>query len=139
MYEKRPEKKLRAPAWCDRILWRAITPQHVKQLSYACCQTLNVSDHKPVMSTFVTQVKDIVQERRISIHNELLRMLDTFDNSSMPILNLDRMSLDFGEIRYGSSLTLPLTIANAGKMYAAYRFVPKLDEVSHLFQFYFFT
>jgi phosphatidylinositol-bisphosphatase len=25
-YDQRPEKKIRCPAWCDRILWRAKTP-----------------------------------------------------------------------------------------------------------------
>ena len=33
-YERRPDKKFRAPAWCDRILWHAKDFAHVKQLSY---------------------------------------------------------------------------------------------------------
>ena len=34
LYEKRPDKKLRAPAWCDRVLWHAKNIGHVRQLSY---------------------------------------------------------------------------------------------------------
>ena len=34
IYEKRPDKKLRAPAWCDRILWHAKNEERVSQLSY---------------------------------------------------------------------------------------------------------
>lgn len=46
VYEQRPDKKLRAPAWCDRILWMAQETDHVQQITYGRSETPNVSDHK---------------------------------------------------------------------------------------------
>ena len=63
LYEERPDKKLRAPAWCDRILWLAQEPGHVAQLNYTRSE-LNVSDHKPVMSTFLVTIKDVILAKR---------------------------------------------------------------------------
>ena len=36
-YDRRPEKKKRAPAWCDRVLWRAARPEKVQCTEYVCC------------------------------------------------------------------------------------------------------
>uniref|UniRef100_A0A7S2LT51 Rho-GAP domain-containing protein n=1 Tax=Leptocylindrus danicus TaxID=163516 RepID=A0A7S2LT51_9STRA len=128
-YETRPEKKLRAPAWCDRILWSSQNPSHMKQLDYSCCSSLKISDHKPVMSTFVAVIKDIVQAKRDAIHQEIIMVIDKYENQSMPIVRLDKLMLDFGEVRYDSKLTLPITITNTGQVLAQFRFVPKLEEV----------
>ena len=130
-YDQRPEKKLRAPAWCDRILWKSEIKAHAKQLSYSSCQNLNISDHKPVMSTFLTVIKDVVKAKRDAIYDELNKILDTYENNSMPVLTLDRLLIDFGEVRYGAKLTLPITIENIGKVWAQFRFVPKLDELNY--------
>jgi inositol polyphosphate 5-phosphatase INPP5B/F len=54
-YDTRPDKKLRAPAWCDRILWRAQDVDDVKLLSYHRAELL-MSDHKPVAAVLNTQV-----------------------------------------------------------------------------------
>lgn len=128
VYEQRPEKKLRAPAWCDRILWMAQEPQHVQQLSYGRSETPNVSDHKAVYSTLRVTVKDVVQQKREAIYGELMKVLDRYENQSLPTLGLDRVSLDFGEVRYGQRVTLPVQLTNTGSVVAQYRLVPKLDE-----------
>jgi phosphatidylinositol-bisphosphatase len=46
------------------------------------------------------------------------------------MVGLDRTELNFGEVRYGKSKTLPIRITNTGKVVAQFRLVPKLDEVS---------
>ena len=53
-YERRAEKKQRAPAWCDRVLWRA--PEgYVTQHTYGDCEALTHSDHRPVGSRFTVR------------------------------------------------------------------------------------
>lgn len=131
LYEKRPDKKLRAPAWCDRILWLAQEPGHVAQLNYTRSE-LNCSDHKPVMSTFLVTIKDVILSRREEVYNEVMKLLNEFENQSLPMVSLDRIKLDFGEVRYDQRVTLPIVITNTGKVVAQFRLVPKLDEVCSL-------
>ncbi|KAJ1428519.1 hypothetical protein B484DRAFT_67179 [Ochromonadaceae sp. CCMP2298] len=44
-YDQRAEKKMRVPAWCDRVLWRSHRNTDVSQLLY-CSHPLRLSDHK---------------------------------------------------------------------------------------------
>lgn len=132
VYDTRPDKKIRAPAWCDRILWMAQDPKHVVQLSYDRSE-LNISDHKPVVSLFATTIKDVVQSKREAVYEEVMKLLDKFENQSLPMVGLDRIQLDFGELRYDQKVTLPINVANTGKVVAQFRLVPKLDEVRPLF------
>jgi len=126
-YEQRPDKKLRAPAWCDRVLWVAQDPSFLKQLNYTRSE-LNVSDHKPVMSTFVATIKDVIESEREKVYQSVMKRLDEYDNQSLPMVGLDRTELNFGEVRYGKSKSLPIRITNTGKVVAQFRLVPKLDE-----------
>jgi len=130
VFEQRPDKKLRAPAWCDRILWRAQVKNHVQLLTYNRSETPNVSDHKPVYSTMRLVVKDVIAAKREAIYEELMRKLDRFDNTALPIVGLDKDTLDFGEVRYGQTSTLKIQIANTGNVVAQFRLAPKLDEAS---------
>ncbi|ONM04703.1 Type IV inositol polyphosphate 5-phosphatase 9 [Zea mays] len=43
------EKQHRAPAWCDRILWRG---KGMKQVRYERCGCYRLSDHRPVRALF---------------------------------------------------------------------------------------
>jgi inositol polyphosphate 5-phosphatase INPP5B/F len=132
VYEQRPDKKLRAPAWCDRILWMAHeNPSHVVQLSYARSETPNVSDHKAVYSMSRLTIKDVIQPKREAIYEELMRLLDRYENQSLPMVGLDRVSVDFGQVRYEHSVTMPIQITNTGSVVAHYRLVPKPDEVRY--------
>ncbi|KAJ7062834.1 Endonuclease/exonuclease/phosphatase, partial [Mycena amicta] len=56
-------EKARAPAWCDRVLWRTRMPNRVQQLHYRRYEA-NVSDHRPVSAAFKFTVKSIRHEVR---------------------------------------------------------------------------
>jgi phosphatidylinositol-bisphosphatase len=46
------------------------------------------------------------------------------------MVGLDRVALDFGEVRYAESITQSIQITNTGSVVAQYRLVPKPDETS---------
>jgi phosphatidylinositol-bisphosphatase len=130
MYEQRPEKKLRAPAWCDRILWMSQQAEHVQQLTYQRSERPNCSDHKPVYSSLQLTVKDVIQEKREAIYAELNALLSRYENpQTLPVIELDQVALEFGPIRYQERKTLSIRITNVGSVVAIFRFVPKTDEV----------
>lgn len=128
LYEARPDKKLRAPAWCDRVLWLTQETKHVNQINYLRSE-IDCSDHKPVMSTFRITIKDVIQNKREEIYEEVMKILDKYDNQTLPMVGLDQINLDFGEVRYDQTVTLPIKVLNTGTVLAHYRFISKLDEV----------
>lgn len=54
-------EKHRAPAWCDRILYRG--RGKIKQLDYRR-HDLRVSDHRPVSGTFRVRIKTVIPSKR---------------------------------------------------------------------------
>ena len=104
----------------------------MQQLTYNRSERPNISDHKPVFSTLRCTIKDVVQQKREAIYQELMHVLDRYENQTLPMVSMDRINLDFGQIRYGQSVVLPIKVTNTGNVVAHFRFVPKLDEVSPL-------
>ena len=63
-------EKRRAPAWCDRILWRSREPDRVQQLHYRRYEA-NVSDHRPISAGFRMTIKSVSEEPRNQAKTEL--------------------------------------------------------------------
>lgn len=74
-YERREDKKVRLPAWCDRIQWIG---NDIKQLWYRRAE-LCASDHKPVMSLFDVMIKSYIPEKKKLVQQSLGRQLDAWE------------------------------------------------------------
>ncbi|ETM99496.1 hypothetical protein PPTG_18747 [Phytophthora nicotianae INRA-310] len=137
-YEKRPEKKLRAPAWCDRVLWRAKNPTDVKLRSYSSVPALDLSDHKPVNALFDIQVKDQVESKKNDVIREIMMQLDKWENENMPKVRLLQEDgsttssgvFSFSQLKYGVEQKKKVIIENTGLVVAHFRFIPKLEDVA---------
>ncbi|GMF41351.1 unnamed protein product [Phytophthora fragariaefolia] len=137
-YEKRPEKKLRAPAWCDRVLWRAKTRSDVKLRCYTSVPALDLSDHKPVHAFFEIQVKYQVESKRNEVIREIMMQLDKWENENMPkvrLLQEDSTTassgvISFSQLKFGGEQTKKVIIENIGLVVAHFRFIPKLEDVT---------
>ncbi|RHY26740.1 hypothetical protein DYB32_007335 [Aphanomyces invadans] len=82
-YDRRPEKKIRAPAWCDRILWKA-KADTVALKHYGAAMELDMSDHKPVAALFTVKVKYEVDEKKDAVQREISRELDKWESDNKP-------------------------------------------------------
>lgn len=97
LYEQRPDKKLRAPAWCDRILWRTMNKESIKLQVYQNAQ-LNISDHKPVFAWFDCGVRKVVPKKAHEVYQDLLFAVDKWINASTPKINVSNRLIDFGTV-----------------------------------------
>jgi len=128
LYERRPDKKFRAPAWCDRILWHARDWAGVKQRSYEATMTLEISDHKPVSSVFDVRVKAVEVGRKRDVYAGILRELDKYENDAKPQVELTQNPVSLGLVRYGVEARQSVFMINTSTALANWHFTPKHGE-----------
>eukprot|EP00946_MAST-07B_sp_MAST-7B-sp1_P004233 g4233.t1 len=137
-YDDREDKKLRVPAWCDRILWKCsagndttvegtITKLIALEL-YNSSSSIKISDHKPVLGMFGVQLKTTVREQQRRVYGEIMRALDTWENECIPKVEIEGGELFFHDLRFRVRQSRKIKITNSGQVSATFRFVPKLEE-----------
>lgn len=122
VYDRRPDKKLRAPAWCDRILWRGsgITLQWYKPVT-----KMLISDHKPVSAMFDMDCRRIVQDKRDHVQKSLGLQLDRQENDAFPRVTLNTTNVDFGLVKFDTPCTKILVLENVGQVFVEWRFAER--------------
>jgi len=82
-YDTSPKK--RAPAWCDRHLYRVRDPSRVEVLNYRRYEA-NISDHRPVSAGFRVMIKSIVQDARLKVKLQLLEAWKIEEKRSLDVV-----------------------------------------------------
>jgi inositol polyphosphate 5-phosphatase INPP5B/F len=138
-YERRPEKKIRAPAWCDRILYKTKNKKFlsVKQMNYFRSELLP-SDHKPVGSFFDCTLRVIINEKENLTYRDLMKKLEYWNmkrsdadrqtESALPKVTITGLKMKNLVVKYDVTSTSTIEIKNIGDEIVHWRFVPKLDD-----------
>lgn len=124
------EKKLRVPAWCDRVLWRTLNgSESVQQTSYRR-GVMNMSDHKPVCATFNCDMHLSIPDKERMIYQELLAIIDKWENSIAPKVNIEDRLIEMDNVTFNTPVRCHvIKIQNTGTVIASWQFVPKFEEV----------
>lgn len=147
IYDQRPDKKVRPPAWCDRILTKSSKPGTIRQHFYKRAE-LKPSDHKPVMALFDVKLLRVVKSKFNTIFEMLKNELEFWTNLKRPPVckitsnvepevekNAGNVSgevilLHFENLKYAVGMVQTITIKNVGDSLAHWRFIPKTEDTS---------
>ena len=139
-YDRRPEKKVRAPAWCDRILWRVNSSQN--SLTQRIYQRANLlpSDHKPVLAVFDGTVKIVVETLEDKVYNDIEKNLTYWsEKDAVPSVVLEGAEINFGPVKYATKYSKTFRIKNDGRVVAPWRLVNKVNEKTYCKRFLTFS
>nr|XP_020656276.1 type II inositol 1,4,5-trisphosphate 5-phosphatase isoform X1 [Pogona vitticeps] len=117
-------EKCRAPAWCDRILFKGET---VSLLSYRSHMAMRTSDHKPVSAVFDIGVKVVDEGLYRKAFEDIVRSLDKMENASIPSVTLSKREFLFKDVKYMQLRTESFTVQN-GPVPCQFEFISKPDE-----------
>ena len=117
-YDRRPEKKIRAPAWCDRILWKVhgnMSLDSVKQLTYKHARLLP-SDHKPVSSMFSCQLRVVIASKFNACYKELMGKLERYQGKKdqLPMVDITGLKIDLPMVYYDVPIESTIQVSNSG-------------------------
>ena len=115
-------EKQRAPAWCDRILYRGGPTQ---LLSYRSHNDLRISDHKAVSALFDASIKVVDQARYKKVYQDVIKTIDKLENEYLPQVRLDKHEINFGTVYNNQQITRILTVANTGNSKVWFTFSAK--------------
>ncbi|XP_033106034.1 inositol polyphosphate 5-phosphatase OCRL-like [Anneissia japonica] len=118
-------EKQRAPAWCDRILYKG---NEIMQLDYSYHKALKLSDHKPVSSNFEIVVKVIDEKKYRDVVEEEIRNQDRVENEALPQVTLENNQLEFENVKFMEPRTKKVSLANTGQTGVHFKFVNKLED-----------
>jgi len=121
--------KMRSPAWCDRILWwqkinkYSNSTNYVHQQDYKMHPTLCLSDHKPISSNFMFDIKVINKKRHKKVLEEEMRRLDKMENDKLPCATISTHMVDFGTVKYMNPVKRQISITNTGNNPCTFKFI----------------
>jgi phosphatidylinositol-bisphosphatase len=125
-------EKRRAPAWCDRILYRGAT------LGDTCVQhsykrhELRSSDHRPVSALFTVRVKRFVAEKKAAVLRDIVETLAKFENDARPDCQLVPQQWELGAVHFGVEKRQQFVLRNNGPGAAQFRFLAKPGSTAPL-------
>ncbi|KAJ8669739.1 hypothetical protein QAD02_000998 [Eretmocerus hayati] len=121
-------EKGRAPAWCDRVLWKG---EHIISLDYRSHPELRISDHKPVSAIFNSEVRVVDGAKYRKIHEDLMKKLDKLENEFLPQVTVDTTEIIYETLKFNEPCAKELIIANTGQVPVEFEFIKKLDDTSY--------
>lgn len=130
-YDKRNEKKLRAPAWCDRVLYHLnenVRKDTLTVQKYDHVLDMQASDHKPVYCLFNMKVKHHNKKEMKAIHSQIEKDLLDIDTTDIADVEISTDSLVFDNISYKVPQEQMITIKNNGENIAYFNFLPHLED-----------
>lgn len=113
-----PEEFNKAPAYTDRILFRAGDPLIIT--SYQCHLEIQGSDHRPVTATFVALVRLIEKNAFLTRLRTALFALDQIENQSIAMTSLSRNSIDMGYLTFPEKMQNSVELFNKGNIPACF-------------------
>lgn len=101
----------RDPAWCDRILWKgnAILDR------YGSCDSIQISDHKPVFSYFNLNLKKKDLNKMEQVKSQIYNEIDKKHREDTPKVSVSTNKIVFDNVRYKTESIQTFSIENKGK------------------------
>ncbi|XP_053994193.1 inositol polyphosphate 5-phosphatase OCRL isoform X1 [Hylaeus volcanicus] len=121
-------EKGRAPAWCDRVLWKG---EAITSINYRSHPELKISDHKPVSAIFDSQIRIIDITKYRKIHEEVMKKLDKLENEFLPQVMVDTTEIIFDTLKFLEPSSKELIIANTGQVPVQFEFIKKFGDTNY--------
>eukprot|EP00798_Chlamydomonas_sp_ICE-L_P027653 gene27653-7291_t len=116
------KQRKRAPAWCDRILWRSTTGA-LEHVAYARGETM-ASDHKPVAAAFKASVHYYNRSKVEALLDKASRTVEIAQANMRPKPKLSPHLMQIPEtLSYGEEYRFTVTVTNSGPVDGLFHFV----------------